>query len=471
MFSKRIAITCLATSMALTPATKVAADIGDGIVGGLVGGAVSGIIVNESAKHRERQRAQPRVIYKNAPRKSTRSYSPARAQVYEDQVALNYFGFPAGVPDGVSGRNTRNAVSQYQAHMSYPITGYMNSYERQFLISSFHRAQSSGVETSQLIAQRGGTRGLLHAYRDAAAGITSATAGGGYGGSGYGAAATAPAAGTTLALIPAPTPTPQPEVSQPAVTEPVAEPEATTLAALPNLMGEATTGPSLASHCSRVSLVTNSNGGFVTQATMTDPAFTLSEQFCVARTYSITVGEELASRVEGLNMASLEQQCAAFGPAMQPYVSALSLKPQEGVIADVSSFILQSGMSPAQLAGTARICLSVGYRTDDMNVAVGSGLLLTALGETGYAELLGHHLNEGFGTARRPDLAQAWYETGLDAVERSGQPVFVPANPDRTGLIRNAVFQANNINGKAGDLTGGGSVQPAASLPTFNIAE
>lgn len=459
MFSKRIAMTCLAASVAMTPATKVAADAADGLVGGLVGGAISGIIVNESAKHRERQRAKPRVVYKTVPR----SYSPARAHVRENQVALNYFGFPAGTPDGVRGRNTRNAVSQYQAHMNYPITGYLTEYERQFLVSSYHRAVSSGVATSQLIAQRGqGTRGLLHAYRDEAQGITTATVG-----AGSMTVNTAPS--TTMALAPTATEPTLPTVTE--ATAPAATAPASTSTALPNLMGDAKTGPSLASHCSRVSLVTNSNGGFVTQATMTDAAFTLSEQFCVARTYAITDGEELASRVQGLDAASLEKQCAAFGPALQSHLSALSLKPQDAVISDVSGFILNSGMSPAQLAGTARICLSVGYRTDDMTVAVGSALLLTALGETGYAELLGHHLNEGFGAARRPDLALAWYKTGLDAVERSGKPIFVPGNPDRTGLVRNAVFQANNVNGKATDLTGGGVVQPASSLPTFTITE
>ncbi len=447
MFSKRIAITCVSASLALTPATQVAADIGDGIVGGLVGGAVSGIIVNESAKHRERQRQQqrPRVIYKKAPR--AKSYSPARAQVRETQVALNYFGFPAGTPDGVRGRNTRNAVSQYQAHMNYPITGYLTEYERQFLVSSYHRAQSGGVATSQLIAQRGGTRGLLHAYRDEAAGVTSTTA--------YNAPAvqTQPMA---LAATPAPAATPEPEVTE----------AATSTNALPNLLGNAPTiGPSLASHCSRISLMTNNNGGFVTQASMTDPAFTLNEQFCVARTYAITEGEELASRVEGLNMASLQQQCAGFGPAMKPYLTALSLKPQETVISDVSNFILSSGMAPAQLAGTARICLSVGYRTDEMDVALGSALLLTALGESGYAELMGHHLNEGFGAARRPDLALTWYQTALDAVERSGKPVFVPNNPERTGLIRAAVTQSS------GQSAGGNTTQPAANLPSFNISE
>ncbi len=458
MFSKPIVMSFLGAALALTPASRSAADIGDGIVGGLVGGAVSGIIVNESAKSRERKRAarQPRVIYKQ----STRSYSPARADVREEQMALNYFGFPAGSPDGVTGRNTRNAIAQYQGYMSYPVTGQLTTYERQFLVGSFHRAQTGGAAASQIIAQRGqGTRGLLHAYRDEAAGIPTSTADLG---AGTATAAAATHATTMAATAPA---------SAVATAAAQTLPDSSTTTALPNLMGDMQGGPSLASHCSRVSLVTNSNGGFVTQASMSDPSFALSEQFCLARTYAIAEGEEMAAKVNGLTPEKMAQQCAGFGPAMKPYLTALSLQPEETVLSEVSNFILDSGMSPAQLSGTARICLSVGYRTDNMEVAIGSALLLTALGERGYAELLGHHLNEGFGTARRPDLALAWYTTAIKAAEQGSQPVFVPGDGARTDLIRKAVFRANGLDEKAMDLTQGNAAQPAAVLPSFNIAE
>src|SRR6056297_2409806 len=170
MVTKKILVAALATAVAL-PASQAAADFKDGLVGGLVGGAVSGIIVNESAKARERKRT---TVTRTAPRRTyvAPSNSIARQQVREEQSALNYFGFPAGTPDGVRGRNTRNATSQFQGHMSYPVTGYLADYERQFLISSYYRAQSGGAATAQMIAQRGmGTRGLLHAYRDQAAGV------------------------------------------------------------------------------------------------------------------------------------------------------------------------------------------------------------------------------------------------------------------------------------------------------------
>jgi peptidoglycan hydrolase-like protein with peptidoglycan-binding domain len=428
--------------MVAMPGTPAAADFADGLVGGLVGGAVSGIIVNESAKSRERNRATTRTY---APRKTYRApvNSIERQQIREEQTSLNYFGFPAGTPDGVRGRNTRNAASQFQAYMGYPATGYLADYERQFLISSYYRAQSSGAATAQLIAQRGqGTRGLLLAYRDEAVGVPP-----------------------TYAATPAPAPSAQSPVMA-AVPQEAEEPRPTVgMAALPNLMGSSGDGPSLASHCNQISLLTNSNGGFVTEASLTDARFALNEQFCLARTYAIAEGEAMASSLKGVTSAQLEEQCRAFGPAMRDYVAALSLSPKDEVIEEVRDFVLESGQSPAQLAGTAKICLSVGYRIDNMDVALGSALLLTAVGEEVYAELMGHHLNEGFGTTRRPDLALAWYQDAVEAVEGGAEPVFAPGDSGRTGLIRKAAFPTQGANTTGGSET----VQPASTLPTFTL--
>ncbi|WP_417728776.1 peptidoglycan-binding domain-containing protein [Roseovarius sp.] len=442
MLSKRIMMTVLAASVAL-PAGMAQADFKDGLVGGLVGGAVSGIIVNESAKARERKQqttTTTRRVYQ-APVNSVE-----RQQVREEQTALNYFGFPAGSPDGVRGRNTRDAAAQFQAHMGYPATGYLADYERQFLISSYYRAQSSGAATSQLIAQRGqGTRGLLHAYRDEAVGVP-----------------TYAAAPVPVPAAPSPVMAAIPEAAQvPAATT---VPAATGFAALPNLMASGGEGPSLASHCNQVSLITNSNGGFVTAASLTDSRVALNEQFCLARTYAIAEGETMAASLKGVTPAQLEEQCRAFEPAMRDHVAALSLSPREEVVQNVRGFVLQSGQSPAQLSGTAKICLSVGYRIDNMNVALGSALLLTALGEEPYGELMGHHLSEGFGTTRRPDLALAWYQGAVEAVERGAEPVFAPGNTERTGLLRKAAFKTQGA--QAG---GGEAVQPVATLPTFKL--
>lgn len=448
MFSKRIVMTALAASIAGLPATRVAADFADGLVGGIVGGAVSGIIVNESAKARERKRATTQRTYRKP------ANTAARQQVREEQTALNYFGFAAGTPDGVRGRNTRNAVSQYQAHLGYPVTGYLADYERQFLVGSYYRAQSGGAATAQLIAQRGqGPRGLLLAYRDEAAGAPHTYA-------------AAPAQGMAPPVNAFQAT--QPSFGAPSTTSGTTEVSAagaTGLAALPNLLGSGASGPSLASHCNQVSLITSSNGGFVTQANMSDPQLALDEQFCLARTYAIAEGETLASGINGVTPAQLEEQCNAVAPAMRDYVSSLSLLGRDEVVRNVRDFALKSGQSPAQLVGTAKICLSVGYRTDRMNVALGSAVLLTAMGEEAYGELIGHHLNEGIGVARRPDLALPWYSAAVESVEKGAKPVFAPGNSSRTGLIRKAALSGTGM-----PATGGETVQPASgALPSFSV--
>lgn len=451
MFSKHIVMTCIAATLALTPAGRVAADGGD-IVGGIIGGIIGGAIVNEGNRARAQQNRRT-TVRRTVPRVS----SAQRQQNREVQTSLNYFGFPAGAPDGVFGRRTRAAASNYQAFMGYPPTGQLTEYERQFLVGSYHRAISGGVTTTQQIASNpNGPRGLLHIYRDEAAGITTATA---------------PVQGGKVL------PNADPEGSEDGVLALKVDPEgdadaaddsATTFAALPNFLAGDNAQVSLASHCNQVSLLTNSNGGFVTEASMSDPSFALNEQFCLARTYAIAEGEQLASNVQGATSADIATQCEAFGPAMKDHVAALSLKPHTEVMQDVSGFILSTGMSPAQLSGTAKICLSVGYRTDNMDVALGSALLLTVLGEQAYGELMGHHLTQGFGTSTRPDLALAWYQVSFDALENGGTSVFAPGNPDRASLIRKAAYQMNGQGDQAA-IPSPEAVQPVTTLPTFSV--
>lgn len=226
--------------------------------------------------------------------------------------------------------------------------------------------------------------------------------------------------------------------AQPAARNPDAGATEVAAPAIPNFFGGGGQGErSLASHCDRVNLLTNANGGFTTRDTMTDPAQVLNEQFCLARTYAMADGEELIAQVQGVSAAEIADQCLAFAPSLKPFVSALSVQPHDEVMQSVSAFVLQTGMSPQQLTDTARICLAVGYRQDNMDVAVGAALLLTTLGERAYGELMGHHLVQGFGATKRDDLALAWFELGFDPAKRA---VFAPMQPERDSLLRDAVF-------------------------------
>ena len=93
----KISILAVAAAMTVSFAGKTSADVGDAIVGGIIGG----VIVNEANKNRQRQKV------KRVYRAPAKTYSPARAEAREVQTALNYFGFPAGTPDGVLGRRSR----------------------------------------------------------------------------------------------------------------------------------------------------------------------------------------------------------------------------------------------------------------------------------------------------------------------------------------------------------------------------
>lgn len=54
--------------------------------------------------------------------------------------------------------------------------------------------------------------------------------------------------------------------------------------ALPTFMAQETTQVSLASQRNKVSLLTNTKGGYTTVAAMQRPNFALNEQFCLAWT-------------------------------------------------------------------------------------------------------------------------------------------------------------------------------------------
>lgn len=429
MKTRRIASAAVAAALALSPVQSTA---GDALAGGLVGAVIGGLIVHEMHKNKSRPRAA-------TTSQKAQVSSGEREANREVQTALNYFGYNVGTPDGSIGPKSRAGISQYQALMGYPPTGQLTDFERSVLVAAYQRGMIGGAATMQMAASHPmGTRGLLLMQRDEMAGLPGA----GFGAPGVAAGAVA-GAGVAAAGLPAFGSAPQ----QPAAP------------ALPNFFGGAATMVSLASHCNKVSLLTNTNGGFVTAASMTDPVFALSEQFCLARSYAMAQGDELIAKVPGTTPQQVAEQCKALGPAMQDHVAALSLQDRDAVLQGVSGFVLSSGMQPAQLAATARICLGSAYTTDAQDVALGSALLLTVLGEKGYAELVGHHLSQGFGATQRPDLALQWYETSLDA---GGSTLFAPGMPERAALIRKAAF---TLGGKADKA----AVEPAPVVPVFAV--
>lgn len=452
MFTKSIAVSCVALSMAIVPATRVTADAGDFVAGAIIGG----IVGHAATKQNQRRKATTQRTYT---KKTYKPRLPSTQEGREIQASLNYFGFNAGTVDGQLGRRSRSAISAYQAYLGYPATGQLTPFEQNLLITSYNRAQAGGYAvTQQIAATPDGTRGLLKTYRAEMAGQQPAVP---------------LAPNTTIVVAPQPaTPTvgttttttvvaATPEAAAPAAPTEAAAP------ALPNFLGGGATA-SLASHCNTVSLLTNTNGGFTTAAAMTDPDVALNEQFCLARTYAIATSEDMIAKVQGFTPDQVASQCEQFGPAMQPYVASLALKTQPEVVQDVAGFILTTGMSPAQLQGTAKICMGVGYRTDNMDVALGSALMLFAMGDQVYGEMMGHHLAQGFGTSKRIDSARVWYAEGLKAVDSGAPAVFAPGQPERVELLRQASLRLGTSNSGVA-VPAQPTVQPAA-LPTFGLS-
>ncbi|PJE32105.1 Putative peptidoglycan binding domain-containing protein [Pseudooceanicola antarcticus] len=232
-------------------------------------------------------------------------------------------------------------------------------------------------------------------------------------------------------------------------------------ATLPSFAPQPAPAPSLASYCEKVGLGTSSNGGFMTVATMSDPAIALGEQFCFARTYAKTEGEQMLQRVPGLTPAAVAGQCAGFKPLLAPYVSRLASVPARQVVADVAQYAATSGLAADQLKATAKICLYSGYRDDNMAVALGSALHMVGLGETPYAELVAHHLNKGFGAEKNPLAATGWYRLSIEALEGGAPSVFGTSLPDRTALLRAAALGTPPAT----------DAPVATSLPTFTISD
>jgi len=407
MFARFLTTVSVAAALALTPADRAEADAAEFIGGAIIGGVI-GHALGQQGQRTTRTTTTTRVV---------RPSIPATQQGRETQTALNFFGFNAGSVDGQVGPGTRSAIERYQRVMGYAVNGRAFSDDQfDFLMDAFYWAQNGGAAQTGLAGQP-----LLFAYRDSREGRTL------------------PAAAPQQ-IVPQPPATtvivnPQPVQPAPGVTV-----SASGTPAVPNLFSNSAPTASLANTCNGVMLQTSTNGGYTTLASMSDPAFTLSEQFCVARSYAMAQGEQLMQGIVGLTQAQITEQCGQFANLFAAQIDRASLAGPGEVTPQVANAALGSGVPPADLAATARVCLSVGYAQDNMRMAVGATLVLAAMGEPAYGELMGHHLREGFGTTRRPDLALAWYDTALGALEQGAMPAFMPGQPERTQLLRQATM-------------------------------
>lgn len=411
MFTKSVCATLVATSLVLVPAKEARADEAAALIGGAI---LGGLIINEVNRNKARQRQQQQQQQTRA-RTSTRSTGISAAQRQQNrsvQSALNYFGYNVGTVDGSIGRKTRAGISNYQADMGYAIDGRMDDVERSFLLNSHQRALASAhvAPYNQILASQG-QRGLLRTYRNEQLGV--------------------PTPQVQQATAPAPVQNPAPAPTQNTV------PARANTGALPDFTFGAQ-DRSANEHCNEINVLTAANGGLTSGANMGDREFALNEQFCLARTQAMAQSTRIEATIPNLTAPQIEQQCQGLTQAMAPHITGIEAKTPSQIIADGSAFLRNSGRPMDQLVSGGKVCLGVGYRTDDAAMAMASGVLLASAGELGYGEIVSHHLREGFGTARgQGSVSGDWMRMALNAAQ-SGATV-LGQTPDRIAVLSTAL--------------------------------
>jgi len=334
--------------------------------------------------------------------------------------------------------------------MGYPRTGQLTQFERDMLVNSWRKFQAGAGSAYPRTMGAVGPRGLLNIERDPnyAAQYGDTVPGQNLNGQGgtwnngtwnNQQAGLQPNTGTN-GFQPQ-VPVPQPNTGGQVVG---ANNGAAAPAVLPQLKPLQPIGKvavSAAARCELVAQTTRIQGGVIHSSNMTDSNQALSEKFCEARGFAITQGQSLASQfaVSETELNSLcEQITSAFAPAIQTLPSSA---PQQ-VATTAQTSIGQLGLTDAATAAAyGQICISIGYRNDNAEMALAGALTMVAAGQAPYGELMGHHLREGFGVTASDAASGQWYVTAVTALEQGAQPAFVPSTTQERILIIKAAMQ------------------------------
>jgi len=403
MLKHTVLTASLIGAMSLVPARPVQADdLGKALAIGIIGGIIAGAANNQANANQ-----------RNTPRRAAPQRSPVEVQAAKDlQTALNHFGFDAGPVDGQPGRKTRAAVASYQGTLGHPQTGEITDVERQLLQDSMAQERLNPAEAMQLAAANPfGRSGLPAEYRRKAA---------------------MPA----VAAAPAVTPVPAVAPAAPAV------PAVVDQAAMPSFGVPTEPTRSINGHCNQINVLTTTNGGFSTAESMPDSTLAMNEQFCLARTFAIAEGQKVAEQV-GATQEQISSLCGQLKAKLEPKLSSLATEQPEAMITSVRADIDASGKSLQEMTVTGRICLSEAYRTDDPVAANAALVTLGAADQKPYAELVGHHLREGFAGAANEEAGKVWVKYALNAMDSGAAPAFLPGQAAERAAILNKALAAN----------------------------
>ena len=207
--------------------------------------------------------------------------------------------------------------------------------------------------------------------------------------------------------------------------------------------------PSLAAQCNDIGILTAANGGFSTFHSQDDAEFILYEQLCLARLFAIARSTQLVPSHTGQIDPAVTATCRQLGSAMAPVIAALSAADNATATSTATKLIRSSGKSEEDLRFTGRVCLGIGYKTDDANTALGSAILLFAMGEAAYGELIGQHMLQGIGVAKSFEASLPWFVRSVEAFGAGATAIFAVDTDDRARLIAEAVGRLQANNGRA----------------------
>lgn len=431
-----IAAVVAATLMITSTSAKA-----DSTIGGFVAGAALGALLNNQIGKNQRAQKQQKQ------RSSISNYQ--RQQNREVQASLNGFGFNVGAADGSLGPRSRAGISEYQNYMGWQPTGRLDDWQRSQLVGAHQRLQAGGGAAYPEVVANEGTRGLLKAFADPNYanrfrnngglvdnvqnnnGVVDRNANnGGFNNN----------AGVQQAQAP--------------------------LSIAPITFGAQQAVTSMASHCELVSGMTQANQGVILANNINDPEQALGEQFCEARAFSITQSQGLISQT-GQNEDVFAGQCSQIAQAMAPAIAQIGTGDVKLVATQaqqVAGSVFQGNMQTAAAYG--QICLGLGYRQDDAQMALGGAASMLAAGQMPYSEIMGHHLRWGFGTAKSPAASTGWYQTAIASMEQGAQPVFVPSKTAERNAIIKASITSAPVGGVAPLQTSG---QGGLALPALNL--
>ncbi len=115
----------------------------DRIFNEIVGAAAGAVLLHQFESQKLKQRKLSVTPNSTEGREATRNI----------QTALNYFGFDAGVVDGLAGPKTRKAISSYQAFRGQPVTGVLSLSDQVQLLQT-HRIALNEEQGETAIADR-----------------------------------------------------------------------------------------------------------------------------------------------------------------------------------------------------------------------------------------------------------------------------------------------------------------------------